>query len=50
MGFIEVVRSKIAFLDKNPELGFSFHELEKYSLENAGCMTFMAFNMERNDD
>ena len=25
MGFIEVQRSKVAFLDKNPELSFSFH-------------------------
>ncbi len=50
MGFFEVVKSKVAFLDKNPEISFHFHEMEKYILENAPGSTFMALNLERNDD
>lgn len=50
MGFIEVVRSKVIFLDKNPERSFNFHELENYSVIDAPGMTFMAFNMERKDE
>ena len=50
MGFIEIVKSKVAFLDKNPEVSFNFHELEKYAIHNSPGAAFMAYNMERNGD
>jgi predicted nucleotide-binding protein (sugar kinase/HSP70/actin superfamily) len=47
MGFIEVTKSKITFVERSPEVCFPFHELEKYTVETAPDIFLMMFNMER---
>lgn len=42
-----MTKSKITFIERSPEVTFTFHELEKYTIEDAPDLVIMAFNMER---
>lgn len=50
MGFVEVPKSKITFVERSPQVCYTFHELEKYDVENAPDIFLMMFNLERKED